>query len=33
MYKAVNTDDIFSAVDGNRKVPAAVAPAPTTKSP
>jgi hypothetical protein len=26
MYKAVNTDDIFSAVDGNRKVPAAVAP-------
>lgn len=32
MYKAVNTDDIFSAVDGNRRVPAAVAPTPTVKA-
>lgn len=31
MYKAVNTDDIFGATDGNRKVPATVAPAQTAK--
>lgn len=30
MYKAVNTDDIFGATDGNRKVPAA--PTPTVKA-
>jgi len=31
MYKAVNTDDIFSATDGNRKDSAAVAPVETEK--
>lgn len=32
MYKAVNTNDIFGAVDGNRKVPAAVAPVQPAKA-
>ena len=26
MYKEINTNDIFNATDGNRKVPVAVAP-------
>jgi hypothetical protein len=32
MRKAVNTDDIFGAVDGNRKVPTTVAPAAAVKA-
>jgi hypothetical protein len=31
MYKPVNTNDIFNAVDGNRKVPATVAAAQPVK--